>query len=161
MSRQARDRYDNSCSKRTVLLSADIVGNHMGPPSSGADFHEFTPFNSTEHYHGTLSTHCGDINTNQHQREVCWLANLGAQRFVLFLLAERFALSTFKLLGMFRSSVSMSMSMSIGDLKQEDPWVAQQLIDWMAGLQKTYAFEGVRIDTVPYVNQSFWHQFQE
>ena len=42
---------------------------------------------------------------------------------------------------------------NLGDLKQEDPWVAQQLIKWMTGLQKTYGFDGVRIDTVPYVNQ--------
>ena len=50
---------------------------------------------------------------------------------------------------------------NLGDLKQEDPFVAQQLIAWMAGLQSTCAFDGVRIDTVPYVNQSFWREFQE
>ena len=39
--------------------------------------------------------------------------------------------------------------------------MTQQLINWMADLQKEYAFDGVRIDTVPYVNQTFWHQFQQ
>ena len=46
---------------------------------------------------------------------------------------------------------------NLGDLKQEDPYVSQQLINWMVGLQKEYAFDGVRIDTVPYVNQTFWY----
>jgi len=105
-----------ACKAKGIAVMLDIVANHMGPPSSGTDYHEFTPFNSTAHYHGTLAKHCGDTRSNQHQREICWLANLG-------------------------------------DLKQEDPWVAQQLIKWMAGLQKTYGFDGVRIDTVPYVNQ--------
>ena len=50
---------------------------------------------------------------------------------------------------------------NLGDLKQEDAWVTQQLINWMAELQKEYAFDGVRIDTVPYVNQTFWAQFQQ
>lgn len=39
--------------------------------------------------------------------------------------------------------------------------MTQQLINWMADLQKEYAFDGVRIDTVPYVNQTFWAQFQQ
>lgn len=34
--------------------------------------------------------------------------------------------------------------------------MTQQLINWIAGLQNEYAFDGVRIDTVPYVNQTFW-----
>ena len=73
----------------------------MGPPSGGhgSDYQEFTPFNSTEHYHGTLDRHCSAGGAqDQHTREVCWLANLG-------------------------------------DLRQEDPFVARQLISWMAGLQ--------------------------
>ena len=103
----------------------DIVANHMGPPSSATGFAEFSPFNSTEHYHGTLGKHCDAGSAkDQATREVCWLANLG-------------------------------------DLKQENPFVSQQLIAWIADLQTTYQFDGVRIDTVPYVSQPFWHAFQE
>ena len=61
-----------ACKAKGIAVMLDIVANHMGPPSSGSDFHEFTPFNNTQHYHGTLSTHCSDINTDQHLREVCW-----------------------------------------------------------------------------------------
>jgi hypothetical protein len=61
-----------ACKAKGIAVMLDIVGNHMGPPSAGSGFREFTPFNKTEHYHGTLSAHCSDINTNQHTREVCW-----------------------------------------------------------------------------------------
>jgi glycosidase len=114
----------SACKARNIAVMLDVVANHMGPPSSVSDFHEFTPFNSTDHYHGALGHHCSNTNTNQHQREVCWLANLG-------------------------------------DLRQEDPWVSQTLVRWASELQARYHFDGVRIDTVPYVNQSFWHLFQE
>lgn len=110
--------------QRGIAVMLDIVANHMGPPSSGNDYHEFTPFNSTDHYHGTLQSHCQAENAKDDQtREVCWLANLG-------------------------------------DLKQENEFVSQQLVAWMQGLQKQYAFDAVRIDTVPYVGRPFWHTMQ-
>eukprot|EP00040_Diaphanoeca_grandis_P004152 m.27287 g.27287 ORF g.27287 m.27287 type:complete len:577 (-) comp15720_c1_seq1:61-1791(-) len=43
------------------------------------------------------------------------------------------------------------------DLKQENPYVTQQLVLWMQNLQKAYNFDGIRIDTVPYVPKVFWH----
>jgi hypothetical protein len=93
----------------------------MGPPSQQSTFTEFSPFNDTSYYHGTLGSHCSatDGGISQQQREVCWLANLG-------------------------------------DLKQENPFVTDQLVKWMSGLQQQYGFDGVRIDTVPYVPKSFW-----
>lgn len=100
---------------RGIAVMLDIVANHMGPPSSGDSFQEFTPFNSTDHYHGTLASHCdAGAATQDHTREICWLVNLG-------------------------------------DLRQENPYVAGQLLAWMQGLQKAYHFDAVRIDTVPYV----------
>ena len=62
----------SACKAKGIAVMLDIVANHMGPPSNESNFHEFTPFNETDHYHGTLSNHCSDINSDQHQREVCW-----------------------------------------------------------------------------------------
>jgi len=108
-----------------VAVMLDIVVNHMGPPSQGSSFFEFDPFNSTDHYHGTLSSHCSatDTGVSQQQRETCWLANLG-------------------------------------DLKQENPYVTDQLLQWAYGLQKTYNFDGIRIDTVPYVPKMFFQKLK-
>eukprot|EP00729_Bicosta_minor_P011305 gene11305-17960_t len=49
---------------------------------------------------------------------------------------------------------------NLPDLKQEDPFVSSTLIKWMSGLQQQYGFDGIRIDTVPYVNKQFWKQFK-
>eukprot|EP00038_Savillea_parva_P010416 m.190101 g.190101 ORF g.190101 m.190101 type:complete len:565 (+) comp17952_c0_seq1:112-1806(+) len=116
----------NAARAAGVAVMLDIVVNHMGPPTQGNSFPEFSPFNSTDHYHGTLSSHCSatDSGISQNQREVCWLVNLG-------------------------------------DLKQENPFVTKQLLAWMAGLQSTYGFDGIRIDTVPYVPKTFFKALKE
>lgn len=41
-----------------VAVMLDIVVNHMGPPQQQNSYPEFSPFNSTDHYHGTLASHC-------------------------------------------------------------------------------------------------------
>jgi alpha-amylase len=45
------------------------------------------------------------------------------------------------------------------DLKQENPWVRQQLKDWIRNLVQTYNFDGIRIDTIPEVPKDFWAEF--
>lgn len=46
------------------------------------------------------------------------------------------------------------------DLNQSNPWVAQQLLQWITNITETYAVDGLRLDTVPYVWPTFWTQFQ-
>ncbi len=45
------------------------------------------------------------------------------------------------------------------DLHQTDAFVGQYLMDWIKNLITTYNFDGIRIDTIRYVQKSFWKQF--
>jgi alpha-amylase len=99
--------------KSGVAVMLDIVGNHVGPDDGDGSFPAvFSPFNSTDHYHGTPQSHCSAGGTDQQKLETCWLVNLP-------------------------------------DLKQENPFVTEQFVAWMSGLQTTFGFDGIRIDTVP------------
>lgn len=44
------------------------------------------------------------------------------------------------------------------DLKQENSWVADELIRWINWLLQKYSFDGVRVDTVKHVPKSFWRR---
>ena len=37
------------------------------------------------------------------------------------------------------------------DLNQSNPWVAQQLTQWISGIVSKYSLDGIRIDTIPEV----------
>jgi len=45
------------------------------------------------------------------------------------------------------------------DLNQSVPWVNETLLNWIDDLIQTYHFDGVRIDTLPYVQKDFWFNF--
>jgi alpha-amylase len=47
------------------------------------------------------------------------------------------------------------------DLDQSNSYVANTLYSWIANLTKTFGFDGIRIDTVPEVSQSFWPTFNQ
>jgi len=47
------------------------------------------------------------------------------------------------------------------DLDQNNPFVKETLINWIADFVKTYDFDALRIDTVPHVSRSFWAEFGE
>ena len=47
------------------------------------------------------------------------------------------------------------------DLKQEDPYVQNQLLKWITWIQKEYKIDGFRIDTIPEVPKWFWPGFQK
>jgi alpha-amylase len=42
------------------------------------------------------------------------------------------------------------------DLDQTNPFVYQQLTQWLEYIVKFYGFDGIRLDTVPYISQSFY-----
>jgi alpha-amylase len=45
------------------------------------------------------------------------------------------------------------------DLNQTNPFVSNELLNWIANLTSFYGFDGVRIDTVPEVFLSFYSFF--
>ena len=46
------------------------------------------------------------------------------------------------------------------DLKQENDWVTQTLLDWISNLISSYNIDGIRIDTIMEVPQWFWDKFR-
>ena len=46
------------------------------------------------------------------------------------------------------------------DLKQENEWVTQTLLDWISELVKRYNIDGLRIDTIMEVPKWFWDSFR-
>jgi alpha-amylase len=47
------------------------------------------------------------------------------------------------------------------DLKQENPYVQQQLYQWIQYMVQTYGFDGLRVDTTPEVPKDFWTGFSQ
>ena len=47
------------------------------------------------------------------------------------------------------------------DLKQENDWVTQQLLNWISDLISKYNIDGIRIDTIMEVPKWFWDKFRE
>ena len=45
------------------------------------------------------------------------------------------------------------------DLKQENTWVTEKLVDWVRNLVKDYNLDGIRIDTIMEVPKWFWDKF--
>ncbi len=50
---------------------------------------------------------------------------------------------------------------NLPDLDQSNETVANELIDWITSSIQTYGFDGLRVDTVMYVNIEFWQRFQK
>ena len=46
------------------------------------------------------------------------------------------------------------------DLKQENTWVAQTLLNWISDFVKKYNIDGLRVDTIVEVPKSFWKSFR-
>ena len=46
------------------------------------------------------------------------------------------------------------------DLKQENSWVTEQLLNWIKDIVKKYNFDGIRIDTIMEVPKWFWDKFR-
>ena len=46
------------------------------------------------------------------------------------------------------------------DLKQENDWVAQTLINWIKDVIQKYNIDGIRIDTIVEVPKTFWDSFR-
>ena len=46
--------------------------------------------------------------------------------------------------------------MGLPDLNTESPHVQKYFYNWIKTFVSTYGFDGIRIDTVPYVPKWFW-----
>ena len=46
------------------------------------------------------------------------------------------------------------------DLKQENDWVTQKLLDWIRDIVQKYNLDGIRIDTIMEVPKWFWDKFR-
>ena len=47
------------------------------------------------------------------------------------------------------------------DLKQENEWVTEKLVEWIHDLVEKYDLDGIRIDTIMEVPKWFWDKFRE
>jgi alpha-amylase len=47
------------------------------------------------------------------------------------------------------------------DLKQENDWVTQKLVEWIHDLVQKYDLDGIRIDTIMEVPKWFWDKFRQ
>lgn len=50
---------------------------------------------------------------------------------------------------------------NLPDLNQSNSWVASQLLKWGSWLVNTFDIDGIRADTVMYINEDFWKSFQQ
>eukprot|EP01087_Luapelamoeba_hula_P014243 TRINITY_DN4146_c0_g1_i1.p1 TRINITY_DN4146_c0_g1~~TRINITY_DN4146_c0_g1_i1.p1 ORF type:complete len:469 (+),score=44.45 TRINITY_DN4146_c0_g1_i1:66-1472(+) len=60
----------------------------------------------------------------------------------------------------FQTNVQHCRLAGLPDLNQTVPYVRQTLISWAKNAIQTFGFDGLRLDTVPEVEPSFWSDFQ-
>lgn len=48
---------------------------------------------------------------------------------------------------------------NLPDLNQDNSFVKKTLVDWINFMVTTYQFDGIRIDTLPFVSKDFWKEF--
>ncbi len=94
------------------------------------DIPYLNPFNKTTDYHD-----CGCVNGDCCP-DSCWVEDYNNHQQMLH--CQLFGLP---------------------DLNHELSSVRQEFTKWVKYIVSEYSFDGIRIDTVPYVNQSFWNVF--
>jgi len=60
-----------------------------------------------------------------------------------------------------QTEVEICWLAELPDLDQDIPFVKEKLIEWIGELVAKYKFDGLRIDTVPYVSKEFWKEFTD
>jgi len=97
-----------------------------------ADFSELYPFNSTDHYHDCVSD--------------CQTSNCNIEDWSYTDWAE----------------IQNCKLANLPDLKQENPFVAQTLENWVKNyVVDRWGADGLRIDTIPEVKKEFWKTFSK
>lgn len=112
----------------------DVVANHFGyrGPSQDVDYSVYNPFDSADDFHSPCSI-TGDLGSGENATNVeeCWLYT------------------------------SQTGGIVLPDTRTEDPGVASQFQSWISSLVSNYSIDGLRLDTVPYVDLDFWKGFQQ
>jgi alpha-amylase len=55
-----------------------------------------------------------------------------------------------------QTQVELCRLLNLPDLDQQNPFVFKQLSNWLEFIINFYEFDGIRLDTVPYISQNFW-----
>mmetsp|Transcript_80558 Transcript_80558/g.207345 ORF Transcript_80558/g.207345 Transcript_80558/m.207345 type:complete len:606 (-) Transcript_80558:586-2403(-) len=135
--REELDALTSECHSRGMMVLADVVANHMG--MDWADIPMIEPFNETQYYHNC---------------DICVAAGAtkgGCKGGVCECSVEDYDNSEQEL---------NCQLMNLPDLDQDQPFVRKKLFEFARDLVWIHGFDGLRIDTVPYVKKEFWKSFR-
>mmetsp|Transcript_14117 Transcript_14117/g.29868 ORF Transcript_14117/g.29868 Transcript_14117/m.29868 type:complete len:440 (+) Transcript_14117:1-1320(+) len=132
---------------RQMCLVLDVVVNHVRPIHSSSDVVAVSPFNSTLHYH-TLQATPGESFDAYAADPVPADPTHGC------------ALGEESCAGYDSTAVLDGWFADLGDLRQEDPYVAATLLQWARQMVATYAVDALRLDTAAYVPAAFLSSLQ-
>jgi alpha-amylase len=134
----------DECHRRGMFFMLDTVANHMGPIIRENLTH-FYPFNQASHYHTFLKPPDETFLQYAHKPcfnsiPNCWPGMSSCSNQTL---------------------IENCWFGDLGDLKQENPQVAQMLNTWIKEMVSNYSIDGIRLDTAPYIPKWYLKQFQE
>lgn len=136
----------NEIHRRGMLFMLDVAPNHMGPIKR-EKLENFVPFNHESHYH-TLNKLANESFLDYAKHPVlnsipyCWTGMFNCK-------------------GYNQTLVEMGWFGDLGDLNQENPFVASKLKSWIKEMVSNYSIDGLRMDTAPYMPHWFLKEFQE
>lgn len=82
---------------------------------------------------GTTYTQISPFNQSAHYHPVCQVVDFNNQ-----------------------TQVEICRLANLPDLNQSNPFVYSQLTEWVAYIVNNFAFDGIRLDTVPYISKDFY-----
>ena len=88
---------------------------------------------------GTNFSAVNPFNKKEHYHEYCVITDYGNQKMV----------------------EDCRLFSDMPDLKQENPWVTEELLKWIKWTIKEFDFDGFRVDTVKHVPKWFWDKFTQ
>jgi alpha-amylase len=150
-------RLISECHKRGIWVMLDVVANHGMPipldpqqknEKPANPYATLATFNKLEHYNhfqkskearspGTAWDHC--------------IAGDGCFMGVESCLADK---------NISQQDIQVCWSGDLADLNQNHPFVRKTLTDWIRSIIEKFGFDGIRVDTQPYVDNVFWGEYR-
>ena len=132
----------------------DVVVNHNGYSGRAADvnYSVFNPFNEKSYYHPYCAIDFDDMS-NKVSNAVPEIEQSEARTSGA---AQSLILGQTNL----EKCWFAGEEVSLPDLRTEDPRVASGYQTWIQELVSNYSIDGLRLDTVIYVNKGFWSGFE-